>query len=152
MCLLMSIFCAFIYYILQHMNSNILVLIIFEIRRLFLPHQKVINSEDQYGSCKARSVTTNLALYAHFLAEQMDKGRQADDIYTDFQKAFDKLNHKCLVGKMGAVDFTSAACKFFRSYLEGWRQYVRFKSVKSECFPATSGVPQESNLGPLLFS
>ena len=51
---------------------------------------------------------------------------------------------------MGALDFIPAACKFFRPYLEGRRQYVKYKSVEFKCFPASSGVPQRSNLGPLL--
>ena len=40
-----------------------------------------------------------MARFNQFLAEYMDKGTQVDTVYTDFQKAFDKVNHKILILK-----------------------------------------------------
>ena len=39
-----------------------------------------------------------------------------------------------------------------RSYLTNIKQYVKFKTLESDCMDAKSGVPQGSILGPLLYS
>ena len=48
--------------------------------------------------------------------------------------------------------FNANLVLWFRSYPVGRSQYVRFINTLSDLFNVTSGVPQESHLGPLLFS
>lgn len=81
----------------------------------------------------------------------MDKGIPVDVIYTDFQKAFDSVNHKILKKKLNDLGFSDNLCDFFWSYLTGRVQYVHYRGRTSEKFTCPSGVPQGSNLGPLLF-
>lgn len=74
-----------------------------------------------------------------------------DVIYTDFAKAFDRVNHSLLVQKLRTFGFSFSLLKFISSYLTDRWQFVSYKHVLSWSYKATSGVPQGSNLGPLLF-
>ena len=46
----------------------------------------------------------------------------------------------------------TASIKFFSYYLSNRQQYVALRGHTSESYAATSGVPQDSVLGPLIFN
>lgn len=78
-------------------------------------------------------------------------GGQIDVIFTDFQKAFDQINHNILLAKLRLFSFSDSLVSLLKSYLEDRRFMVRYQNFTSRPFSPTSGVPQGSNLGPLLF-
>ena len=82
----------------------------------------------------------------------MDAGLQVDAVYTDFKAAFDRVNHNILLRKLAKLGVSSGLVSWFKSYLSGRSMMVRVGSEQSEAFESPSGVPQGSNLGPLLFS
>ena len=71
--------------------------------------------------------------------------------FLDFFKAFDKINHDILLGKLDFYHFSNSAIALIKSYLCNRKQFVKIDSLGSQLQPITLGVPQGSVLGPLLF-
>lgn len=114
-------------------------------------HMKPYINPNQHGFMPSRSITTNLANFVNFTSSCLDNNLQVDTVYTDLSKAFDKVNHLILLRKLNSYGFSSDLLSFFISYLSNRHQYVSYLGYISNQFVAGSGVPQGSNLGPLLF-
>lgn len=116
-----------------------------------LSHSKQYLSDDQHGFMVGRSTTTNLLCLTSFITESMVERMQTDVIYTDLSAAFDKLNHSIAIAKLHRLGVSGTLLQWFRSYLSGRQLMVTIGDCTSETFPATSGIPQGSHLGPLIF-
>ena len=112
---------------------------------------KHLIANNQHGFYTSRGTHTSLADFAHMIVEQLDQSIQVDTIYTDFQKAFDKVSHKILIDKIKRMGATEGFVRLLTSYLDHRKQYVTYNYAESARFECPSGVPQGSNLGPLLF-
>ena len=86
-----------------------------------------------------------------YISQYLDIGLQVDVLYTDFSKAFDRLDHGLLLNKLQTFGFSQLLINFIKSYLNNRTQYVEYRGHMSIEINATSGVPQGSILGPLLF-
>jgi ribonuclease P/MRP protein subunit RPP40 len=105
----------------------------------------------QHGFLPSHSTSSQLleSSYDWFFAN--DKRFPVDAVYLDFSKAFDSVSHSKLISKLHCFNFCNNTVNWLASFLSGRTQVVKCNRAVSSPVNVTSGVPQGSVCGPLLF-
>lgn len=110
-----------------------------------------ILTDSQHGFRSNRSCETQLIHTLNDLALNKEKGLVTDVIILDFSKAFDSVNHRKLLFKLQKFGIHPKLLQWVNHFLENRQQSVQIDGVESMSCTISSGVPQGSVLGPLMF-
>ena len=105
----------------------------------------------QYGFRNNHSTEFAALELSNRIHEYLDNNLTPIAVFIDLSKAFDTINHEILIKKLQKYGITNIELKLFESYLKNRKQFVFHNNISSSHLTISTGVPQGSILGPLLF-
>ena len=95
--------------------------------------------------------TLLLLKYLDIVYQSLDENKEVTVVYTDFEKAFDRVDHGILLKKLYCTGVRGKLFKLMKSYILGRQQQVRVNDSLSKPIKVSSGVPQGATLASILF-
>jgi hypothetical protein len=105
----------------------------------------------QYGFVPGRSISLQLLRVMDDWTEAWENDTEIDCAYLDFSKAFDWVPHRRLIAKLNSFAIEENTIAWIQNFLSNREQQVIVGDAVSEKVRVTSGIPQGSVLGPILF-
>ena len=103
-------------------------------------------SKKQYGFITGRSTVLQLLNILDIWTAALEEGGCIDVIYTDFEKAFDKVPRERLLSKLRSYGISEDIIAWIKKFLCCRKQRVKIKGKFSKWFKVLSGIPQGSAL------
>ena len=116
----------------------------------YVESNKILHAH-QYGFRKQHSTELAALHLTDKILDNMDNGLKTIAIFSDLSKAFDTIDHEILIQKLKHYGMSNSALNLIMSYLNDRKQFVDFSGTYSSYCTISTGVPQGSILGPLLF-
>ena len=105
----------------------------------------------QFGFRAGLSVSDQLLLAYDYVSSSLDCGCSVDVLYFDYRKAFDVVNHRILLSKLSSIGISNPLLGWLGDFLCDRSMKVVVHNFSSHNVNVSSGVPQGSVIGPLLF-
>ena len=105
----------------------------------------------QFGFRKYHSTAHELNYSINQIINELQQKKHVIGIFIDLSKAFDTIDHNKLLVKLEHYGIRGSCHKLLTNYLLKREQYINFKGTDSDVQEVEFGVPQGSELGPLLF-
>ena len=108
-------------------------------------------NNSQFGFRKNRSTSMAITNLTDAFHKSIEKHEYLLGLFIDLSRAFDTISHEILFDKLDFYGIRGVALTWIKNYLSERKQYVSYNDVNSDMGTLSTGVPQGSILGPLLF-
>ena len=108
-------------------------------------------SKVQSGFRKSKSTNNHLFHLSQTIMERFNRSEHVIATFLDVEKAFDNVWHNGLRYKIYQLDLPTKLCRWLPDFLVGRVMQVETEGFLSPKVYPKAGVPQGSNLSPLLF-
>jgi hypothetical protein len=117
-----------------------------------LSHVNLSSSVDRNQLANRQGYSTETALLKVTNDEAIDSRQSVIPVALDQSAAFDCIDHEVLLSRLEhTFGLTGAALAWVKSYFSSRTAFVKFGPNTSDTATISTGIPQGSSLGPVLF-